>query len=192
MTNPAVEQLYDRKAIVDVIQRDCLGHPGSSGVLVGAQKVGKSCLLGHVWSLGSKRRETLFCQIDLFSLEATGFTDNSFLRLLLSELQDSVSRVIEESESSEATWQAGLAESVILASTQELAGLQQVLDLIQAVLDRKKPLTPSDTFGVFNGLRKINKRVMLIIDEFHRLLREPGSQIVSSRSYAVPAAKGKF
>jgi hypothetical protein len=41
MATPAPE-LYDRKLILDVIERDCLGDPGSSGVIVGSQKVGKT------------------------------------------------------------------------------------------------------------------------------------------------------
>ena len=175
--------LYDRKTIVDVIQRDCLGHPGSSGVIVGAQKVGKTCLLGHVWNLGSRRRETIFCQVDIFSLEAAGFSDDSFLRLFLAELQDALARAIEQMEPSEAGWREELAKPDIETSefaqalrtnVREMSGLRQVENLIQSLLDRKEPLEASDTFGVFNGLRKINKRVMLVIDEFHRMLRERG------------------
>jgi len=175
--------LYDRKTIVDVIQRDCLGHPGSSGVIVGAQKVGKTCLLGHVWDLGSRRRETIFCQVDIFSLEAAGFSDDSFLRLFLAELQDALARAIEQMEPSEASWRKELAKPDIETSgfaqalrtnVREMSGLRQVENLIQGLLDRKEPLEASDTFGVFNGLRRIEKRVMLVIDEFHRMLRERG------------------
>jgi hypothetical protein len=176
-------KLYDRKTIVDVIQRDCLGHPGSSTVVIGAQKVGKTCLLGHVWSLGIRRKETIFCQVDIYSLEAAGFSDDSFLRLFLADLQDAVARVIEQMEPSDANWQSELGKpdaersgfaEVLRASMQELSGLRQVEKLIQGLLDRKDLLAPSDTFVAFNGLRRINKRVMLVIDEFHRMLREPG------------------
>jgi hypothetical protein len=186
MASPGTK-LYDRKTIVDVIQRDCLGTPGSSGVVVGAQKIGKTCLLGHVWSLGNKRKETIFCRLDIDSLEAAGFSDDSFMRLFLSELRDALAQSIAQMEDHEPQWLAELAKSkvgtrtsasgaaeIIRTGMEELSGLRKVSNLIEKLLERTDVLEPALTFAVFNVLRQSGKRVVLVIDEFHRMMRERG------------------
>lgn len=183
-------ELYDRKAIVEVVQRDCLGTSGSSGVIVGAQKVGKTCLLNHLSDLGSNRKEMIFCRVDIDSLEAAGFSDDSFLRLFLDELQQSVSKCIDRLEPSESAWKMDLATfeaaadgraDAVRAGLEELSCLRQVESSIRKLLERTDVIEPAQTFAVFNVLRKINKRVVLVLDEFHRMMRERG---FSNRLYA--------
>jgi hypothetical protein len=45
---------------------------------------------------------------------------------------------------------------------------------IQKRLERTEPLESAKAFQVFNSFRRIRKRVVLVIDEFHRMMRETG------------------
>lgn len=186
MASPAIA-IYDRKNIVDNIERECLGTPGSSGVVIGAQKTGKTCLLNYVRSTAPQRRDTIFCFVDVYSLEAAGFSDDSFMRQFLSELQNCVLSQIETLGRLQAEWKGAntqplLAQAEVLRiSAQECESLQEANAQLQKLLERTDIIEPPQTFMVFTVLRRIGKRVVLIIDEFNRMLREPR---FSNRLYA--------
>jgi hypothetical protein len=150
MATPAPE-LYDRKLILDVIERDCLGDPGSSGVIVGSQKVGKTYLLNHVSTVCNRGKDSVFCRLNIDDLEAAGFSDDSFMRLFLSELQDIVTANVGDLEGKESTWQDDLAKlevasglvpgqrEAIKAGLDELFGFREIVKQIQKLLGCPSP-----------------------------------------------------
>jgi hypothetical protein len=182
--------LYDRTKILELIQRD-FGEPasddiGSSCVVVGGQKVGKTFLLDHFWLEGSRRKDTLSCRVNVSDLEAPGFSDDSFMRLFLGELQNAVRLNLKVLEPEEQVWKSDLEKlagtgtsstaqrEAIVSGLLEFETLSRVHAQLQVFLQKTEPIEAAHVFQVFNGLRKIRRRVVLVIDEFHIMMREPG------------------
>jgi len=150
-----------------------------SGVIVGAQKAGKSALLNHLVNLGAGRTESLFCRVDIDDVESLGFTDDAFLRLFLEDLKRALEENLQTLETEAHFWdgeqEAPAADPALRPApairttlSQELAGSRQMDKVITELLDRSGPIEPADTHRIFSALPRIRKRIVLVIDEFHR------------------------
>jgi hypothetical protein len=177
-------ELYDRKTILEGIEHNCLGAVGSSGVIVGGRKIGKTRLLNHVRGLGPSRKESLFCQVFVDDLEVYDFSEHWFLRLLLQELKTAIDKQVAEMAPQEQTWHNELASlatatttssqaKALNASIRELDTLRTVNAMIDKLLNSPDTLAPAQTHQIFTELQRIQKRIVLLIDEFHRVMLQP-------------------
>jgi hypothetical protein len=93
----------------------------------------------------------VFCRLNIDDLEAAGFSDDSFMRLFLSELQEIVTANVGDLEGKESTWQDDLAKlevaprlvpgqrEAIKAGLDELFGFREIVKQIQKLLGCPSP-----------------------------------------------------
>ena len=118
--------MFDREGFVKIIDRDCFGERGTSAVVVGPHKVGKTHLLKHIASRKHKGYETLFCNIDLYLLGASledgeTLSDHVFLGFFLSKLADQIDEWVETQNDEKEQWNAD-----IVKSEQALAAIEKL------------------------------------------------------------------
>jgi len=185
-------ELFDRKNVLAMLDAQCFGEPASSAVILGAHKVGKTYLLDHICSRRLQGQETLFCRIDMYSLRASEtLSDDTFLRYFLVSIVDQIENWIQVQTVMEPIWQEDLKKAEeertagrVTETQVTIAGLHKQLEQLRVLrdvtgrigklLDQKDPIQVFHVVLIFNSLRRINKRIVLIIDEFHQMMKEKG------------------
>src|SRR5205823_5521325 len=205
-------EIFDRKHLVKVIDRDWLGDSGTSAAIVGTHKVGKTHLLRHLTSRPVKGQESLFCNIDLYLLRATlkqgeEFSDDVFLRFFLERLVRQIDAWVTTQNDEKELWSADItkaekdlaalnslaAASPVIEKLREqlreqhsnlvdalkprllqLQTLENISSSIRQLLKQKEKLAVHQVVYVFDDLKDLKKRIILIIDEFDQILKEKG------------------
>jgi hypothetical protein len=217
-------QIFDRKPVLEVINRDCLGEVGSSAVVIGAPKVGKSHLLDYIYTEYPRMQKTLlFCQINVDLLRATlspgeELSDHLFLRFFLKRLLAQLNKWIADQSLDEPSWRQDIDEAKqraeqlarqpddqeaqvvrkeldtkIKAYEQELRELEVLRDVaknIRQLVDQLGQLRVPQVVYVFDDLDRVRKRIILIIDDFDRMLRE--ARFSDELFHFLRGAKGKI
>lgn len=196
--------IFDRVDIVREIQGTCLVTGGASVVVRSSHKVGKSHLLEHIYRSGSSESDAMFCRIDLDLLrtwaDGRKMSDSVFYNFLVHRLHERLGASVASHARNEDTWKDEIKETddklaALRAATdidsKELSTeirrqrdfcRQQlhVLEGLRRVHAHSRELRDAPEIGVPNlvdlldDLQAIEKRVVLFIDDFQRLLVEPG------------------
>jgi hypothetical protein len=199
MTRP----IFDRTEVVEVLHGSCLGPTGTSAVIIGANKVGKTHLLDYVYRTETRPPDTLFCRLDVDLLIARlrpgeMLSDDTFVRHFLESLNDQVEAWIRQLAQEEPGWirqlraaeldaakpenaddaeklaALGVSQRALSARLRELESLRAIHVSVGTLLEQKDPLTPFKLLQPINQLHRLEKRILIIIDEFHRLLEQRG------------------
>jgi hypothetical protein len=196
--------IFDRVDVLKAIENACLLAGGRSAVVLSTQKVGKSYLLDHIYNNCLPTDDTLFCRINLDLLRGVNedqpLTDEVFYRFLVDRLRERLetwiaSRSGEEEECKQDIDEAGQvlvalagledADSVAhreAAKRQqrfrrqqmiELASLREISVLADALFN-KPTIKAQNLVTILDRLRRNKKRVVLFIDDFQRIVAEPG------------------
>jgi hypothetical protein len=166
----AVHETYDRTDLIHDLAERCLGIEAESAVLVCAHKVGKTHLLRHFKHNKQALTGHLFCWVDMDSLRAfaekgDGVTDSTFLRFVLDDLYDQLSERVKAQEARAQDWGAP-----IQAAT---ASMKEVTASIDSLVKKDGEISLLEVRSVFRKLQRAEIRLVLIIDEFQDLIREP-------------------
>lgn len=198
--------IFDRENLVQTLDRECFGESGSSTVIVGGRKVGKSHLLKHLQSRTIPGQQFIYCQVDLSALRAEAGgdpypSDHHFLKFFLTRLLEQIDTWVEDQQVERSHWeddrrnsqqriaaletQGGSATQNLLAQQKDavaaldrkigqLDRLVAVARKIRELLDRSEPLKVYELALILTPLKSLRKRVILVIDEYDRFLKEPG------------------
>ena len=167
-------KIYDRKELVKVLDRECLGAPSSSALLIGGHKVGKSELLNFL----HERREgdAFYCQL---SVDLVKLSDQTFLREFVETVKLQLETWIEEQRADEEEWIAGAkAPDVAPQLAQALKKRLQQLNWLRDALARMETILAGDSIQskdlnrVFDRFQQAGKKVVLIIDEYDQIVAE--------------------
>ena len=196
MASPA--KMFDRNDVLALLERDCLGAIGGSASIVGAHKVGKTRLLEHIASRPAT--DSVVCRVDPPSLrgfltEGENLSDHTFLRFFVLKVLEQVDEWEDKFSFQEDAWKeevrkaeqrltlGGLGqqdrealELTRKALQQQLKDLKLLRDLkVEAeVLIKNRALESSELWRLFNILKKLRKRVVLLIDDFDEMVEERG------------------
>jgi hypothetical protein len=190
--------MFDRTEVMALLERDCLGPIGGSASIVGALKVGKTKLLEHIASRPAT--DTIVCRVDPPSLrgflaEDERLSDHTFLRFFVVQVLAHVDELEDRFGMQEDTWTSEMQKAEqrlmlggllqqdrsVLEDTRK--ALQHQLHDLKLLRDLKTEaealvkddaLESSQLWRMFNTLKKLRKRVVLLIDDFHALLEERG------------------
>src|SRR5262249_55823605 len=192
-------EIFDRIEILKAIESEWLGGSGGSGVLLCTQKIGKSHLLDHIFSRHSENQERIVFQINMDYLRASlrrgeKLSDevflSFFLRRLRAKLQASIAqrddwqqkreetqRRLEElsaSNNPEAIALRAVLEPDLRFSQRRLDEIRTLEGLVQNIneLLKQSEIVIPEVAEVLYDLASIGKRVMLIIDDYHQMVRD--------------------
>lgn len=194
--NATAHETYDRVDLIRDLDERCLGRDAESAVLVCAHKVGKTHILQHLERERLVVGENLYCKVDTDILRSVAepVTDSSFLRFLLEELLKQLeARVLslERSEArrterasqtggdqaaelgKEAVLLGGLLDQAYGQNRSDLESLRAMADEIRSLIERDVEIGIQTVRPLFSRLHQMGKRLILVIDEFQRLIREP-------------------
>jgi hypothetical protein len=193
--------MYDRRSLLQAIDTECLSDIGSSTVVIGGHKLGKSHLLHHIQHRG-QQPGTVFCRIDMDMLKSKAAkpTDHVFLDVFLTELLGQIDSALEAGRPDLEQWQRDLplarnrADALqdlaaddpqlrtSLQRQQELVrGYEQkiaeCLELEEAAASLRTLIPPgrtievADVSEVFGRLRRWRTRIVLLIDDYDAFVR---------------------
>jgi hypothetical protein len=184
-------QIFDRKDVIEVIRNACLSGRGESGVLICSHKSGKSFLLRHIYdNLGAP--DLIFCWMNLDILRAeqdaqSGTADQTFLRYLLRQLISELERRIDSSDEAqqieeltrqhaevpaeEAARRAFLMDN-IAALRRQTEALDKLMRRAETIMAQGK-VAIADVASLLERLKRGNKRLVLLIDDFHQIVKDP-------------------
>src|SRR5262249_27797996 len=192
-------EIFDRTTVVEMLRANCLGMNGMSGVVIGTHKVGKTHLLNHLAGPMHRPADALVCRLDLDLLRASvpageRVNDAAFFRFLTGRIAEGLATWLAEESEHELEWRRGLeaieakpvapgdpaAESIETATKalrdklNILETLRKVAHEIDELLAKDAPLAIISVARVLEQIKRTKRRVVLFIDEFNRLLVEPG------------------
>lgn len=196
----AVAQIFDRTDIIEAIRSAWLGARGESGVLVCSHKSGKSFLLDHIYTnLGTPDLVFVWMNLDVMRAEQSAQArplDEVFLRHFLRRLDSELRPLRADCADEQRTVQSQLTDliarrdqlsngvvdverSANLATNikalnrrkAELAALESAADGVASALAQKS-ISNKDFASVVERLRYGQKRVVLLIDDYHQIVKE--------------------
>ncbi|MGH7485426.1 MAG: hypothetical protein ACREMY_07445, partial [bacterium] len=186
--------LFDRTTVVATLQANCLGVNGTSGVVVGSHKVGKTYLLNHLAAPAQQPADALVCRLDLDLLRVSlepprEVDDDAFFGFLTARIADALGTWIAEESTHEDEWRRALAAHDATPSAQRTEALEtaaralrsqlgtlEALRKVDADLERllaHQPIKLMALSQVLEKIKRTKRRVLLIIDEFNKMLLEP-------------------
>lgn len=195
-----VTEIFDRIEILQVIETEWLGAPGGSGVLLCPQKVGKSFLLDHIFSRNTENQGSIFCKINLdYLLTALSpgetLSDQVFLGFFLRRLRDRIrswtlqeahwSRELAKTDAQLEELKTAVEPDAISKRTQLQKYLKMCQNQIEEIVTLKElsvtindllknaPIGFSAVGEVLYTLDSIRKRVVLFIDDYHKMVSNP-------------------
>jgi hypothetical protein len=192
--------IFDRTEIVQLLKDTCLAEGGTSSAITCTQKTGKSYLLRHVYDSSlaefNASKKVIFCSLSMDWLQSIiqtqgGSHDQAFYHFFCQKLQDQIEPWAEDLGRDETERKAQIQQLVqksVTASPQVKAAMnlnRQSLELQQSELDRLRvilklldPLVQANAqvdipelAKVLDKLKRVDKRVILFIDDFDRILR---------------------
>jgi hypothetical protein len=188
-------EIFDRTDVLEVVESEWIGGSGGSGVLLCHQKVGKSYLLDHLFTKTSQNPDTICCKISIDFVLATGdaVSDHAFLGELLRSLNRRIKTWIqlenvwiddqlkskarlgelEASSEPEAVCQRNSFRTKVALcehKVREIETFKEVYASIAELLKRNE-IRPRDIPDLLFPLRDQGKRVILFIDDYHRMIR---------------------
>ncbi len=196
--------MFNREPLLRSLDSECLGEVGSSAVIVGGHKMGKSHLLEYIYTRAQQSPGALFCRLDIDMIRAAApkVSDHSFLRVFLLQLLQQIDGTLAQQKADRERWghelPAAEAKAATLAALEPdpaiLALHQKQLDLVtgyrQKVLEFDELSAAADSLRklvapgkivkvdelaeVFIQLRGWRKRIVLLIDDYDLVVAEDG------------------
>jgi transglutaminase-like putative cysteine protease len=115
--------MFDREILLQSLKSECLSEVGSSAVVIGGHKLGKSYLLEHISSNALDHPGTLFCRLDVDGVKAASpsgrLTDHAFLREFLRQLLQHIDDTLREQGLDKEQWVRDLPVALSKATTLE-------------------------------------------------------------------------
>jgi hypothetical protein len=193
--------IFDRTEIVQLLKDTCLAEEGSSSAIICSQKIGKSYLLRHVYETHGAAftagQRVIFCALNMDLLQSIiqsrgDHPDQAFLFFFCQRLQDQLETWVEDFARGEADRKAEMQDLAQRAASAtgtlktaldlkkeslrlqqvELDRLRTILTMLDPLVTGSKPIDIPTVAKVLDKLKRGQKRVILFIDDFDRMLKK--------------------